>query len=260
MTKKHKLKLTKEWLQTEYVDKHMSASQIAHNLNCTQGAILYWLKKWNIPRRSVQEASYLANYGDKNACKRPEVLEKISGKNNHFFGKHHSEEAKQKISDFHKNNIESLKRLEKARNSDVWKKAMSENNPMHREDVKAKHLEIIRNTRSGINSNFWRGGVSKLNKRIRVLSEYKEWRNAVFVRDTYTCQFCGHKGGELQADHIKSFAVILEENNIKTIEEAQYCSYLWDINNGRTLCIECHKTTDTYMHKNTPQSRKKCGT
>lgn len=24
---------------------------------------------------------------------------------------------------------------------------------------------------------------------------------------------------------------------------------LWDIDNGRTLCIKCHKNTDTYAHK-----------
>lgn len=24
---------------------------------------------------------------------------------------------------------------------------------------------------------------------------------------------------------------------------------LWDINNGRTLCVDCHKKTETYGHK-----------
>jgi len=29
-------------------------------------------------------------------------------------------------------------------------------------------------------------------------------------------------------------------------EEALSCDELWNINNGRTLCIGCHKKTDTY--------------
>lgn len=36
---------------------------------------------------------------------------------------------------------------------------------------------------------------------------------------------------------------IKEENNIKTLEESIYCDELWNINNGITLCIECHKKT-----------------
>ena len=66
----------------------------------------------------------------------------------------------------------------------------------------------------------------------------------VFVK--FTCQHCGIRGGEIQADHIKSLALILQENNIKTFEEAQNCIELWDVTNGRTLCRECHIKTPTF--------------
>lgn len=65
--------------------------------------------------------------------------------------------------------------------------------------------------------------------------ENSEWKKQVFIRDNYTCQICDQKGGKLQADHIKP-----------------YCAYpelRTDINNGRTLCITCHKKTDTYGSK-----------
>ena len=29
-------------------------------------------------------------------------------------------------------------------------------------------------------------------------------------------------------------------------EEALECTELWDLENGRTLCVPCHKLTDTY--------------
>lgn len=96
--------------------------------------------------------------------------------------------------------------------------------------------------RSGANSNFWHGGVSPLNKRIRNLPEYKLWRIAVFQRDGFRCVFCRRTSNELKklgikisADHIKSFAYFPELR--------------FAIDNGRTLCIPCHQTTENYGWK-----------
>lgn len=65
--------------------------------------------------------------------------------------------------------------------------------------------------------------------------EYKQWRKSVFERDDYTCQNCKNKGGMLNADHIQPYSL---HPNLR-----------YDIGNGRTLCLECHKKTDTYMVK-----------
>ena len=59
-----------------------------------------------------------------------------------------------------------------------------------------------------------------------------EWRTFVFQRDKYTCQECKQVGGRLEAHHIKAFK--------------KYPDLRLDINNGLTLCKECHKKTDTY--------------
>lgn len=79
-----------------------------------------------------------------------------------------------------------------------------------------------------------------LTDRVRLLrfsKSYKEWREAIFKRDNYTCQFCSQYGGKLQADHIKSFA--------------RYPELRFELSNGRTLCIDCHYQTDTYGGKTT---------
>lgn len=82
----------------------------------------------------------------------------------------------------------------------------------------------------------WKGGITPELKRIRRSVEYKLWREAVFKRDNYTCIWCGdNKGGNLNADHIKPFAYFPELR--------------FAIDNGRTLCIDCHKTTDTFGRK-----------
>lgn len=104
-------------------------------------------------------------------------------------------------------------------------------------------------TRGGSNSHLWRGGVTSLRMQIYHLDENKEWRNKIYERDDYTCQICGTKGYKLNADHIKSFSLIKKENNIKTLDDAINCEELWDINNGRTLCKDCHNKTDNYGWK-----------
>jgi 5-methylcytosine-specific restriction endonuclease McrA len=62
--------------------------------------------------------------------------------------------------------------------------------------------------------------------------KYISWRRKIFEGDNYTCQICGIQGLKLQADHIKSYT---------NFPELRY-----DIDNGRTLCINCHKKTDNY--------------
>lgn len=52
--------------------------------------------------------------------------------------------------------------------------------------------------------------------------------------------------GYVTAHHIKSFSKIIKENNIKNILEARKCEELWAVNNGVTLCEECHSLTDNY--------------
>ena len=80
----------------------------------------------------------------------------------------------------------------------------------------------------------WRGGVTSINDKIRKSIDYKRWRTSVFKRDNYTCVWCKEsKSGKLEADHIKPFAY--------------FPKLRFTISNGRTLCRDCHKKTDTYL-------------
>jgi 5-methylcytosine-specific restriction endonuclease McrA len=103
-----------------------------------------------------------------------------------------------------------------------------------------KCFEKQRDISGGKNWN-WKGGVSKINKSHRQwiwhTKEYKLWRRSVFERDNYRCIFCGvdKEKAVLHADHIKPWC--------------NYPELRFAIDNGRTLCVECHKKTDTWGYK-----------
>ena len=88
-----------------------------------------------------------------------------------------------------------------------------------------------------------------INLQIRASFKYRQWVSDVFTRDNFICQECGKRGGKLEAHHTKSFSDIINEYKVKTLEEALSCEELWNINNGQTLCKECHKLTDNYGTK-----------
>lgn len=99
---------------------------------------------------------------------------------------------------------------------------------------------------SGENNWNWKGGITPLNHKIRASLRYKDWRSTVFHRDDYSCVLCGVRGVELNADHIRAFSTILREHGVSTLVASFACDELWDTDNGRTLCVPCHKATDNF--------------
>lgn len=89
--------------------------------------------------------------------------------------------------------------------------------------------------------------IERIEKFIRLMPRYKTWRKAVFIRDKYKCVKCGQVRGWLEADHYPiPLSTIIREFRIKTVPDALQCLLLWDIDNGRTLCHDCHSMTPTY--------------
>lgn len=186
------------------------------------------------------------------------------GNKHPFFGKHHSEETKRKIGKASKGRIvteETRKKISLVSSkqigpnrgkkfSEEWKRKIGEAHRGIKTWTKIKHHSVevrkkIGEAITGEKNPNWKGGITPHYLKIRNSERYKLWRKAVFERDNYACILCGdNKGGNLQADHIKPFAY--------------FPKLRFDINNGRTLCISCHKKTDTYTFKalnyNTPDT------
>ncbi len=150
-------------------------------------------------------------------------------------GRKFSAEHKKNISDAHKKMKPTEKQLSTLRTNWIGRK--------HSEETKLKMSKSMRGKphlkSRGANHPSWKGGITPINQKIRQSLEYVIWRRAVFERDNYTCIWCGdNRGHNLNADHIKPFAY--------------YPELRFAIDNGRTLCEPCHRTTDTYLKKLKP--------
>jgi 5-methylcytosine-specific restriction endonuclease McrA len=156
-----------------------------------------------------------------------------------------SEETKKKIADGNRGKFVSLETRKKHSEATKGKSnrgAFKKGNKM-RLGCKSPFLiernksAFMRERVTGKNNWRWKGGITPVNEKIRKSTQCKVWRKAVYERDNYTCVWCGQKGTgrNLNADHIKPFALFPELR--------------FEIDNGRTLCVDCHKKTDTYGWK-----------
>lgn len=154
---------------------------------------------------------------------RKKISKALGGKNHPMYGKHHSEESKRKNSETQKGKKkwteEDKKRMSKQRKGNKY--------------ALGKHWKLSKETRKkmsksnkGEKSYLWKDGISPINERIRQGIDFRLWRESVFARDNWTCQKCGVRGGRLHPHHIQNFA--------------QWPELRFAIDNGITFCEKCH--------------------
>jgi hypothetical protein len=93
--------------------------------------------------------------------------------------------------------------------------------------------------RSGKNHWNWKGGITDEMHLLRGTEEYQIWRNKVYARDNWTCQYpkCGKKLKDLVAHHKKPF---------KEFPELRFV-----VSNGITYCRAHHKKVHEEIGKST---------
>ncbi len=174
-----------------------------------------------------------------------------------MLGKRPSEETKTKMSEIRKRfkpSVETGKKISKALQGHFCS-----------EETKNK-ISITQKKRGykGEKNPNWKDGRTILFNSIKNLNEHKNWLKIIIKRDNYTCQECFIKSGKLHIHHIKPFSIILKEflvqyNQFSPIDDKETLVRLaityepfWDINNGITLCLGCHKLTPNYKNANSP--------
>jgi len=101
------------------------------------------------------------------------------------------------------------------------------------------NFNSLNNLKKGEEHWNWKGGISPLNHSLRTSAMFEIWRNAVFLRDNFTCQnpnceYCNNKIG-----------VFLHPHHIKPL--SLYPELAFDVSNGITYCKEFH--LNSKLHK-----------
>ena len=183
-----------------------------------------WIKK--IVETRKKNGSYKHSEGTKR-----KISEALKGEKNYNFGKPCSEERKRKMRE---------KQLGIPRWTKEDKKRMSEQRKGN-QYAKGKHHKLSLETRKkqseckkGEKSYLWKGGISPINKRIRQGIEFRNWREAVYKRDNYTCQKYGLRGQKGVGKRI-----VLHPHHIQNF--ADFPELRFEISNGITLSEKAHK-------------------
>lgn len=142
-------------------------------------------------------------------CRRVKEHKSTKGRISTFKGKHHSPEAKAKLSQASTGNTRRVGKT-------------------HTLESRIKMSRALRErSLRGEQCHSYKDGKLIERRGIRFSQGYKRWRFDVFTRDRFTCQECGdNRGGNLIAHHIKPFA--------------EYPNLRLDLDNGLTLCRTCH--------------------
>ena len=264
--------ITKKWLKEQYWDNKKSLKEMAEKTTVSYQTIYRLMKKWDIPRRSTSEANKVKIQANPLSHAQKDSLRRL-GKNNKIHilkktlvrlyfdeNKTTTEIAKicccssvtviSRMKEFGLKIRSASERKSGPRNPSWGKKGSSSPRwgKAHTEQTK----KILSKKNSGKNSVRWKPPHERketLARQIRATNQSKNWRLKIFKRDKFSCVECGTVRTakmQINADHIKPFALILEDNNVKSVEEALTCQELWDTSNGRTLCVDCHKKTNTW--------------
>ena len=233
--------LTKEYLIQKYYIEQLSTHQIAKVLNIPQCTIYWYMDKYNIKKRTLSQA----HKGKKLSKKH---ILNLSGKNSGRYIDGRSTYQHYCIEPNCNNEITYQGALYGSGRCESCARRIQNTGRKVSEETKRKMSEVSK----GENHWNWQGGISSLGNRIHNLLEYKQWRQKVFERGFFTCQECIYKGHDIEAHHIKQFAEIFKEflkeyDQFSPIEDKETLVRLatkwvdfWDIDNGKTLCKDCH--------------------
>lgn len=241
--------IEKAYLNQKYTQEKLSLRQIAKLLEVSSGQVKYWLVQHGIPRRGVgfgalepeeRKLVQMRGIATLRAQARPRKFTLPKAELESLYCDR--ELSLQQIADLYEVSAQTvLNRLRReaieVRDSDTAKR-------IRRRDPEVSRRASL--ARRGSKSHLWKGGRTALYLRVRTCLKMKAWRFSVFERDNYTCKHCGKRGGTLHADHITPMAKILTVAKVKTLEEAEALTILWDVKNGRTLCVRCHRQTPSY--------------
>ena len=237
-----KYNITKKFLIKEYIKYKKSIRQIAKEIKCHYTTVNDYLKKYDIPRRTISEA----NKGRKHTKESKDKISKAHiGKPSGMKDKHHTAKTCQKISKSMKNFIKHHDVKER-----LVKNLLKENHPWNYKGGKERlpncidcnkklsslsakrcnSCELRNRQKDSRNHWNWQGGLSF---EPYPLGWNKTYKKQIRERDNNQCQICGKLEIELKGFHKKL-----------SIHHIDYDKKNIDPNNLISLCIPCHLKTN----------------
>lgn len=226
-------------------------SQCLNNIYCTKACRTSFLKETNTvlfkcvfcgKDKRIRKSNFKkeGNHFCTRVCKDKWQTTGLTGENNPFYNKEHSEETKMKIS----KSRSGINKGEESPNYNTHDVICTHCGVttkkiqylIDRSDNlfcsigchgKWKSINIIGNKNPSWNPEL----TAEERERKRKYPEYYEFTRAVMKRDKYTCDTCNYKGTGLNVHHLNSYDWDREGRT--------------DIDNGITLCKRCH----TKFHK-----------
>jgi 5-methylcytosine-specific restriction endonuclease McrA len=235
--------LNLEIIKSMYLNDKLGTPYIAKYFSCSSNTINRFLKKNNIPVRPQKESATM-NRGVKPKTFTDDMEKQIANEYLQYGENFATLADKYKC---HKVVIlRAIKRhgvKTKSRKESLGDKFKGENNPNY-----GNHYAI-----AGESNIRWikdRGQLKRvLREAIRKSHQHTMWRRSIFKRDDFTCVLCKKRGCNLEAHHLIPMRDIIRSNNIKTYDEAMACEDMFDLDNGVTMCRECHDKTKWKEHK-----------
>jgi 5-methylcytosine-specific restriction endonuclease McrA len=245
MPKAHPRLYDKDWLEDQYITHQRTYEQIGEQIGVSKHSIKRAMERLDIPKR--RHTSKYTQLNDKDWLRRMYIDEFLSTKQiadllgttigNVYSALKHCGVRTRTYSEGQRARFPDGNSGEK---HPRWTGGLPVcidcgQRVIRRDAVRCKSCNNI--SRLGEGNTNWRGGVTAENRLLRSRKDYKLWKSAVLERDEYTCRFCGKNRKEdpdlvVHADHIKPFAYFPELR--------------LNLDNGRCLCVDCHRKTSTW--------------
>lgn len=210
----HMEKVSFETMQYEYVDLEMSTTEIAKKHNMAPTSILERLTKGGVQMRDRKEEA-------RKACIKIPVSEHPKICQRYIDNPSDNASIIGKDYDVHKGTIATI---------------------LKKGGIQPEH--------TGARLSSWKGGITPLHNRIRNCEKAQQWKRACMERDNFTCLSCSARGVKLHVHHIEWFTCILEGFLLLNLSAGVSTNELfvlalahepfWDIDNGTTMCENCH--------------------
>ena len=257
----NKYGIEKGFLQQRYVNDGWTAADIANHYGCTAVTICHYMDRLGIDRKKspkkgkvygrlrtghidesevvrlyAEEKMSMANIGLKFGCSSPSVALILESEGVKRRGGNDTKRGK--TNHFRKDiDAVKVKRFysEGDSMSEIGRRFYVSGAVVRRTLVESgaeiKTLaDTLRGKRGGENNANYRPWLTEEDRNSRRDSHKSNaWRSAVFDRDAYSCLSCGDsKGGNLNAHHILPYSIAKNKR--------------WDVENGATLCVKCHRS------------------